>query len=92
MTLLALRMAGKINAVSVLHAKKAVDIWKEYPMIPITNGIHIKTWDSILSKDNMWEKHMQNKRKLLTYITQATGVTWDENTLLLASRKFRKQF
>lgn len=83
MTLLALKMAGKINAVSSLQAKIARDVWKEYPMIPITNGIHLKTWDKVKTRENIWEKHQQNKRELLTYIHKETGVLWDENTLLL---------
>ncbi|OGK26120.1 hypothetical protein A3D80_01450 [Candidatus Roizmanbacteria bacterium RIFCSPHIGHO2_02_FULL_40_13b] len=83
MTLLALRMAGKINAVSKLHAEIAGKIWKSYPMVPITNGIHIKTWDGVGIKDRIWEKHRENKRLLLEYIRSKTGVSWDENTLLL---------
>jgi starch phosphorylase len=83
MTLLALRMASKINAVSKLHAQKAHDIWKEYPMIPITNGVHINTWDKTGTKEGIWEKHQDNKRELLAYIKELTGETWDENTLLL---------
>ncbi len=83
MTLLALRMAGKINAVSHLHAKKAQETWKEYPMLPITNGIHVKTWDRIETKDTIWEKHQQNKRTLLQFIQSKTGEKWDENILLL---------
>lgn len=83
MTLLALRMAGKVNAVSKLHAKKAAEIWGDHPMIPITNGVHIKTWDSLLTKEEIWEKHQRNKRILLEFINTITGVAWDENTLLL---------
>ena len=86
MTLLALRMASKANAVSRLHATKAAEIWKDYPMSPITNGIHIKTWDSLAnthSPKEMWEKHQQNKRVLLDFIRTETGTSWDENTLLL---------
>lgn len=83
MTLLALKMAGKINAVSRLQAKKAQDIWKDYPMIPITNGIHIQTWDTVESRENIWEKHKQNKRDLLAYINKETGVMWEEDTFLL---------
>lgn len=83
MTLLALRTAGKINAVSKIHAKKAKEIWKEYPMIPITNGIHIKTWDNTCIRDEIWEKHRKNKRILLEFIRKTAGVEWDENTLLL---------
>lgn len=83
MALLALRMAGKINAVSRLHAEKARAIWEEYPMIPITNGIHLKSWDHILDNENLWKNHQNNKRDLLNYIHKITGETWDENTLLL---------
>jgi glycogen phosphorylase len=83
MALLALRMAGKINAVSRIHAKKAQEIWKEYPMIPITNGIHVKTWDRIQSNEKIWEKHQDNKRTLLEYVNKVADVKWDENTLLL---------
>lgn len=83
MTLLALKMAGKINAVSRLHAEKARDIWKEYPMIPITNGVHIQTWDKIKKKENIWKNHQYNKRVLLNFIHTETGVMLDENILLL---------
>ena len=83
MTLLALRMAGKINAVSEIHAKAAKEIWKEYLMVPITNGVHIKTWDGTCTKDEIWEKHRKNKRILLEFIRETTGMRWDENTLLL---------
>lgn len=83
MTLLALHMAGKVNAVSKLHAEKAKEIWKETTMVPITNGIHIKTWDNIYTKEAIWEKHQENKRTLLEFIFKKTGVSWDENTLLL---------
>ncbi len=83
MTLLALRMAGKINAVSKLHAQKAREIWKDHPMVAITNGVHIPTWDKIGTKEEIWEKHQDNKRALLAYIHQLTGEKWDENTLLL---------
>lgn len=83
MTLLALRLAGKTNAVSQLHAKKAKEIWKEYAMTAITNGIHIKTWDKTLTKEGIWEKHQKNKHNLLEYIHSTAGVTWDDNMLLL---------
>lgn len=83
MTLLALRLSGKINAVSKLHARKARAIWKEYPMTPITNGIHVQTWDSTQTNDIIWEKHQENKRVLLEYIHKISGVTWTNDTLLL---------
>ncbi len=83
MTLLALRMAGKVNAVSKLHAKKAAEIWDDHPMIPITNGVHLKTWDRIKGKETLWKDHQYNKRILLETIHKVTNVSWDEGTLLL---------
>jgi len=82
MTILAMRVAGKINAVSKLHAKKARDIWSDHPMVAITNGIHIPTWDQI-GEGEMWSTHRENKRKLLNIIQQQTGTVWEDTTLLL---------
>jgi len=47
MTMLSLRLAGKTNAVSRLHAQKAAQIWTDHPMTGITNGIHVGTWDKL---------------------------------------------
>ncbi len=47
MTILSMRMASRINAVSKLHAKKAEEIWPDHPMISVTNGIHLDTWDRV---------------------------------------------
>ena len=46
MTIFALNMAFKVNAVSALHAVKAKDLWPSFEMLPITNGVHIKSWMS----------------------------------------------
>lgn len=52
MTVLALRMAEKSNAVSELHGEVARDMWqwlypdKEVPISHITNGIHTRSWVS----------------------------------------------
>lgn len=83
MTMLALRMAGTINAVSSLHAKKAASIWTDHPMISITNGIHMPTWDGVGREENIWQTHQKNKRALLELIYKETGEIWDENELLL---------
>lgn len=79
MTMLSLRMAGKINAVSKLHAKKAADIWTNHPMIPITNGIHIPTWDIVKDLKN----HHQCKKELLDFIGQQANIHWEPNQLVL---------
>ncbi len=44
MTMLAMRMAGVSTAVSRLHAEKALSIWPEHPLLPITNGVFLPGW------------------------------------------------
>lgn len=82
MTILAMRAADRVNAVSKLHAKKAKEIWSDHPMTPITNGIHLPTWDRV-GENEMWSQHQANKQKLLQVIKEQTGMQWGENDLLL---------
>ncbi|MBT3419413.1 MAG: alpha-glucan family phosphorylase [Candidatus Magasanikbacteria bacterium] len=93
MTMLPLRMAGIINAVSKLHAIKAKDIWTSHPMIGITNGIHIPSWDHIKkdtdTKGGLFAIHQEKKKELLAYIKEKTGEEWNENHLLVGwARRF----
>ena len=44
MTQLALATAKWANAVSKVHAKQANKLWPKYPLIPITNGVHLPSW------------------------------------------------
>ena len=82
MTILAMRASERVNAVSKLHAKKAKEIWCDHPMTPITNGIHLPTWDRV-GDNEMWSQHQVNKQKLLQVIKEQTGLQWGENDLLL---------
>lgn len=85
MTIFSLHLAGKINAVSKIHAKYAANVWPNHPMIAITNGIHIGTWDTV--KD--LSRHLVCKQNLLQYIKQETGVDWKPEHLLLGwARRF----
>jgi starch phosphorylase len=81
-TLFAIRTAGKINAVSRIHSEKAKDIWPNHAMIPVTNGVHIASWD-ITAEDDIWRSHIENKKVLLQKINLVAGQTWDENSLLI---------
>ena len=83
MTILAMRAAGKINAVSKLHAEKAREIWADHPMQAITNGIHIPSWDMVRDEESIWERHEERKKKLITRIAQQTGTQWNGNELIL---------
>lgn len=87
MTMLAFRMSGVINAVSRLHARKAKEIWTDHPMVAVTNGIHLPTWDRVREDDEtpgaLWAAHQARKRDLLETIRMRTGRAWDERHLLL---------
>lgn len=76
LSVFAMRLAGKINGVSKLHVETAKKVWPEYPLEPVTNGIHIPSWENP-------NTHQENKKKLLEYIANETGQQWDEKTLLL---------
>lgn len=87
MTSLAFNMAATVNAVSKLHAEKAKIIWPERPMIPVTNGIHISSWDGILEHENLWVQHQYNKDVLLRLIKETSGQVWGRDDLLLGWAK-----
>lgn len=46
MTVFGLRHAKVSNAVSKIHATAAKNIWPNYSLIPVTNGVHMPTWVS----------------------------------------------
>lgn len=83
LTTLALRMASKTNAVSKLHAQKALEIWPTNTLIPITNGIHIPTWDTLGDAGDILEGHKKQKEQLLEYIAEVTGIHWKSDVFLL---------
>jgi len=86
MTMLALRMAGVINAVSELHSDKAREIWRDHPMVSVTNGVHLPTWDVVgdtYRAGSFWKKHQERKRELLEYVRLKTKRDWKEDALLL---------
>lgn len=74
LTLLGLRLAGKANAVSKRHKKTAEEMWSDYGKIPeilaLTNGVHLKTWQSKKIRDakstkELWKMHQLEKERLL---------------------------
>ena len=78
MTVLALRMAEKCNAVSELHGQVARKMWawmypgKEVPISHITNGIHLLGWMKGTVRQ-FWRKKLN---------------TGDDNTALIYREKF----
>lgn len=84
MTVAALRMAKKSNAVAQLHGKTANKMWEKVKdrdeIVAITNGIHIPTWvdeEMIRLAENgsdLWARHQANKQKLIDFVEARNGV------------------
>lgn len=94
MTVGALRLSRKSNAVAQLHAVTANKMWKDVKdrseIIGITNAIHISTWvdKRILKAANestqlIWKLHQENKKKLIEFVRDRTGVKLNPNALIL---------
>ncbi|MEO1054083.1 MAG: alpha-glucan family phosphorylase [Bacteroidota bacterium] len=93
MTIAALRMSKKANAVAQLHNETANKMWAKVDnraeIIGITNGIHIPTWvDERMIKAaeegrDLWTTHMENKKKLFAYVEEHNGVKLDPDVLTI---------
>jgi len=94
MTVGALRMSKKSNAVAQLHGKTANQMWKHIgsrsDIVAITNGIHIPTWvDARMlkaaenDKGDLWTPHQDNKKALIQMVKERTGAKLDPNKLLI---------
>jgi len=95
MTVGALRMSRIANAVAELHRVTANDMWKgikgRCEIIGITNAIHQGTWvdPKMLElaakgkKDALWNRHMENKRRLIAFVEARNGVKLDPEALLI---------
>jgi len=100
MTVGALRLSRKSNAVSELHKDTANKMWKKVrgrsEIIGVTNAIHIPTWvdsrmielaenydSSASAREKLWERHIENKKKLIDFVEKRTGVRLDPDVLLI---------
>jgi starch phosphorylase len=89
----ALRLSRKSNAVAKLHGETANDMWAHVDgrsdIVAITNAIHLPTWvDSEMLRaaeqgGDLWTPHMKNKRALVQFVKNRTGVALDENNLII---------
>jgi starch phosphorylase len=93
MTVGALRLSRKANAVAQLHSITANKMWADVKdraeIVGITNGIHLPTWvDSRIlaavdDRKALWDAHQKNKRKLIKFIKRRTGQKLDRHKLLI---------
>lgn len=93
MTVGALRLSRKSNAVAKLHAKTANKMWKHVKgrseIVAITNAIHTPTWvDQRMLKaaetgGDLWTLHQQNKKALFKFVKERTGVSLNLDALTI---------
>lgn len=93
MTVAALKLSRKSNAVAQLHGETANKMWKKIKdkseIISITNAIHKKTWvDSRIintyeNKDDLWATHIEIKKELIKFVKEKTSIALDQNKLLI---------
>ncbi|MCB9283557.1 MAG: alpha-glucan family phosphorylase [Lewinellaceae bacterium] len=84
MTVGALRLSRKSNAVAQLHGETANKMWAHVKnrseIVAITNAIHLPTWvDSHMIQTaekggDLWAAHLKNKRALVQFVKDRTGV------------------
>ncbi len=60
MTIFALNLSFKVNAVSILHSQKAKALWPNYEMIPVTNGVNLSTWINPVLYHKLLDSSLEN--------------------------------
>ena len=93
MTVAGLRLSFRANAVSALHAEVSRAMWRDVdgasPIIPITNGVHVPTWQDARIREargsapGLWETHRALKRDLLDAVATRTGTRLDPDVLTI---------
>ena len=93
MTVGALRLSRKSNAVAQLHGVTANKMWDwvsdRSEIVAITNCIHRPTWvdsamlDAAENNDDLWMPHLKNKRALLEFVEARTGQKLNVDKLLI---------
>lgn len=108
MTYLALNLSRYANAVARRHGEVSRQMFPEYTVDFITNGVHAATWASDafialfdrhiplwrqdnfqlrnalgITREEIWEAHLQSKRVLIEHVNQHTGAGMDPNVFTL---------
>lgn len=92
LTNMAIKIARKMNGVSVIHTRKLEETYPGSKPIAITNGIHVPTWfrspadhglPSLVTPRDLKHIHAENKTNLLLYLQHMTGTKWDNHALIL---------
>ncbi len=86
MTYLGLRFSHYINGVAMHHGTISRDLFPEYPIRAITNGVHAGTWTAP-SFQLLYDRHIPEWRHDNAYLRYAIGIPTDE---ILAAHKAAK--
>ena len=73
MTYLALRFSRYINGVALRHGEISHDMFPEYPIRAITNGVHAVTW-AAPAFQSLYDRHFPEWRSDNTYLRYAIGL------------------
>lgn len=87
-TRFALNVSRKANGVSALHSQLSKEAWPEYHWESITNGVHMPTWQDArlaqaVAKEEIWQRHLELKQELKTYLFHKTGYQINEDALIV---------
>ncbi len=74
MTYLALRFSRYVNGVAMRHEEVSQDMFPNYPIHAITNGVHAVTWVSP-SFHQLYDRHIPHWRRDNNYLRYSVGIT-----------------
>jgi starch phosphorylase len=77
MTFLALRFSRYINGVAMHHGELSQDMYPNYPVRAITNGVHAVTWASA-AFSALYDRHIPAWRRDNQYLRYALGIPLPE--------------
>ncbi len=77
MTFLGLRFSHYINGVAMHHGEVSRDMFPQYPIRAITNGVHAVTWTSPAFLE-LFDRHIPEWRQDSAYLRYVIGVSPDE--------------
>lgn len=92
MTYLGLRSSHYVNGVAMHHGEISHDMFPNYPIHAITNGVHAVTWTSKPFQE-LYDRHIPEWRRDNLYLRYGIGIGLDEirQAHLLAKREMLDQ-
>src|SRR5438270_98014 len=96
MAVLGLRLAGRANAVSKLHAEVSREMFAslDVRIDAITNGVHVPTWAPTqpspdLSNEELWRARREGRQQLVQILRSRADVEFDPDVLTIGfARRF----